>query len=91
MKVVMPKFDFVLSDPPPEKHIGWIWLVKMREDHETTYEEVEDAWIAENPREAIAKSQAMYPDAKLVSCHRREEITNHSMVRQMMDGRVMDF
>lgn len=85
MKIVRPEFEITPSEFPPEEHIGWIWLVKMREGDE----EAEDAWIAEDPRDAIAKAQAMYPDAKLVSCHRREEMTTHSVVRQMMDGRVI--
>jgi len=89
MKVVYPEINLEPFVPEPEKHVGWVWLVKMREDHRTTYEEAEDAWIAENPRDAIAKSQAMYPDAKLVSCHRREEVTNYSVFRQLLDGRLL--
>ncbi len=88
MKVVNPvtelNFDF---KPPEEKHIGWIWLVKMREGDE----EAEDAWISETPQESVARAKAMYPDAELVSCHRREEITSYSMVRQLLDGRVIGF
>lgn len=72
---------------PPEEHVGWIWMVKMREGGE----EAEDAWVAENPRDAIAEAQAMYPDARLVSCHRREEITTYLAVRRLLDGRVLPF
>lgn len=85
MKVVTPKFEVPDWTPSPEVHVGWLWLVKMREGEE----EAEDAWIAENPRVAIAKSQAMYPDAKLVSCQRQWEVTSYSMFRQLMDGRVL--
>jgi hypothetical protein len=86
MKRVSPevKLDFT-REYPPEKHLGWLWLVKMREGSE----EAEDGWISENPRDAIAKAQAMYPDAKLVSCHRRWEVTTYSIYRQMLDGRIL--
>lgn len=86
MKIVTPEIRFDM-EIAPEKHVGWIWLVKMREGDE----EAEDAWIAENPRDAISKAQTRYPDAKLVSCHRRDEITNYSAVRTMLDGRVLPF
>ena len=84
MKTVYPEIVLDIQELP-ETHVGWVWLVKVQEGDEV----VEDAWIAEEPRVAIAKAQAMYPDAKLVSCHRRDEVTTHSAFRQLLDGRVI--
>jgi len=85
LKIVYPEIELQLEEIPPEKHIGWFWVVKMREGDE----EAEDCWVAEKPREAIAKAKAMYPDAKLVSCHRRGEVTSYSAYRSLLDGRVI--
>ena len=87
MRVVYPELNLEPFVPEPEKHTGWVWLVKVREGDE----EAEDAWISENPRDSINRSLAKYPNAKLVSCHRREEVTNHSMFRCFLDGSLLGF
>ena len=85
MKQVFPDIKLEKFEAQPEKHVGWVWLVKMREGLEVA----EDAWIAESPREAIAKAQSMYTEAKLVSCHRREEVTTYSEYLRLLDGRIL--
>ena len=84
MKQVFPKLDIEYFEPQPEEHVGWFWEIKMREG----IEEAEDTWVADRPRDAIAKAKVMYPDAKLVSCHRRGEVTTWSAYCSLMDGRV---